>query len=256
MDREALRAAWQAEEERAFQGWDFSYLDGRTVEETLPWDYRELVLSHLKPQHRLLDMGTGGGEFLLSLGHPPEKTSVTEGYAPNLKLCRERLSPLGIQVKQVDEDDRLHFEDRSFDLIINRHKSFDADEVFRCLRPGGRFITQQVGDRNNRSLSERLIAGFVPGYPLHDLKHNAEILHRAGFDIELQAEAFTALRFLDVGAICYFARQLPWEFPGFSVDTNFEALIGCEQELECQGFVETEEHRFILCGKRPAQVSR
>ena len=54
-------------------------------------------------------MGTGGGEFLLGLGHPHRLTSVTEGYAPNLALCRERLSPLGIEVKAVREDNRLDF---------------------------------------------------------------------------------------------------------------------------------------------------
>ena len=35
---------------------------------------------------RLLDMDTGGGEFLLSLGHPFERTAATEGYPPNVEL--------------------------------------------------------------------------------------------------------------------------------------------------------------------------
>ena len=43
-------------------------------------------------------MGTGGGELLLSFNHPYDKTSVTEGYEPNIKLCQEVLSPLGIKV--------------------------------------------------------------------------------------------------------------------------------------------------------------
>jgi len=61
-----LRRRWLAEQDCGFAGWDFSYLDGRTATDPLPWDYRAVVDEHLKPSGRLLDMGTGGGEFLLS----------------------------------------------------------------------------------------------------------------------------------------------------------------------------------------------
>lgn len=53
----------------------------------MPWDYENIVRSHLEETAALLDMDTGGGEFLLSLGHPPDKTSATEGYPPNAALC-------------------------------------------------------------------------------------------------------------------------------------------------------------------------
>ena len=43
---------------------------------------------YLSPESRLLDIDTGGGEFLLSLNHPPENTSATEGYPPNVSLCQ------------------------------------------------------------------------------------------------------------------------------------------------------------------------
>ena len=48
-------------------GWDFSHIRGRVEEAPLPWDYKQKVLDFLKPQSVILDMGTGGGEFLLSL---------------------------------------------------------------------------------------------------------------------------------------------------------------------------------------------
>ena len=35
--------------------------------------------------------------------------------------------------------------DSSFDLVINRHEIFGAKEVFRALKPGGLFLTHQVG---------------------------------------------------------------------------------------------------------------
>ena len=93
-------------------------------------------------------MGIGGAEFLLSPNHPPQNTSVTESWPPNIKLCLEKLAPLGIRVFPVQEDAHLPIEDDSFDIVINRHESYDLHEVRRILKPGGMFITQQVGGDN------------------------------------------------------------------------------------------------------------
>ena len=53
-------------QEAAFEGWDFSWLDERMLIEELPWDYAELAKSTMNQVESLLDMGTGGGEFLAS----------------------------------------------------------------------------------------------------------------------------------------------------------------------------------------------
>lgn len=42
-------------------------------------------------------------------------------------------------------EDVLPYEDESMDIIINRHESYDIYEVYRVLKKGGIFITQQVG---------------------------------------------------------------------------------------------------------------
>ena len=250
MDRDHLYALWTKAQEQPIAGWDFSRLDGRMESGALPWDYRAIVLSRLKPDSRLLDMGTGGGEFLLGLGHPNRLTSVTEGYAPNLALCRERLSPLGIEVKAVREDNRLDFPAASFDLIINRHEDLSAPEVFRCLKPGGMFITQQVGGCNNHDLAKRLIPGCAPSFPEHTLIDNVRLLEAAGFEIIRREEAFPRVRFYDVAALVYFAKIIEWEFPGFSVDTSFEQLISLQEELETTGHIDGTEHRFLIAAAK------
>ena len=76
-------------------GWDFSHIDSRYTADPLPWDYREKVREFLRPGVRLLDMGTGGGELLLTLGHPYELTSVTEGWAPNFGAVPEASGAFG-----------------------------------------------------------------------------------------------------------------------------------------------------------------
>lgn len=55
-----------SEEQAArIHGWDFSHVYGRYTEETdLPWCYEQIIHSYRKPEHTLLDIDTGGGEFL------------------------------------------------------------------------------------------------------------------------------------------------------------------------------------------------
>lgn len=239
---------WKAEEEHAFSGWDFSHLAGRQKSDPLPWDYRGEVLDGLKPEHRLLDMGTGGGEFLRTLAHPPENTAVTEGYAPNLALCRERLAPLGVDVREWSGDGPLPFADGLFDRVINRHECFSADEAARVLKPGGWFVTQQVGGQNCIDLRKRL--GFAPPPSAHDLAHNVELLRRAGFEILRAQECFNPCRFFDTGALVFHARVIEWEFPGFTVERCFDRLLDVQREIGARGFIEATEHRFLVVARR------
>ena len=174
MNQEQLKCYLKNEEERAVKGWDFSYLDGRWSNDKLPWDYRQIILDYLKPSDKLLDMGTGGGEFLLTLNHPYNLTSVTEAYPPNVQLCNKVLSPLGIDVKQVFDDNNLPFSSNTFDVVIDRHESFNISEVNRILKGDGHFITQQVGGRNNNNLSQKVIDNFYPEFSEYDLKQNRD----------------------------------------------------------------------------------
>lgn len=240
---------WLKEEQQPFEGWDFEYLMGRWESEPLPWDYRKMVKYHLNPTDLLLDMGTGGGEMLLSFQHPYQQTSATEGYLPNYQLCLKTLSELGINVKFVAEDDQLDFPDQSFDLVMNRHESFDAAEVWRVLKPNGIFITQQVGGSNNRDLARKLIGDENLDFK-HDLQENIALLKKESFHILQRQEAYPILKFYDVGALVYFAKIIQWEFPNFSVEDNFAQLLACQQEVDQNGFVSSTEHRFIIVAKK------
>lgn len=250
MNYDKLKEQWKAEEDFAFQGWDFSHIDGRMDTDELPWDYETMLRQYLNPTDRLLDMGTGGGEFLLTLGHPYELTSVTEAYPPNVKLCRCRLSPLGITVAQTYDDDKLPLADESFDIVLNRHESFDPAEVHRVLKPGGYFITQQVGSANNNDLSEKLIEGFEPPNSRNCLSYWLPVLEKLDFSVITADEVFPTERFFDVGALIYYAKIIKWEFPNFSVQTAFDRLCDCQRELEELGFIKATAHRFIIAARK------
>ena len=85
---------------------------------------------------KLLDIDTGGGEFLLSLHHPYKNTSAAEAYPPNVELCKQTLLPLGIDFRAGDGKDTLPFDDAAFDIVINRHGDFNVQDIHRILKDG------------------------------------------------------------------------------------------------------------------------
>ena len=106
MQNQELFDFLMAEANYPFEGWNFSHITatGRMAEAPLSWSYASKLLTRLRKAHSLLDMGTGGGEFLSSLQPLPPLTCATEGYAPNIPVARQRLEPLGVQVYEVGED--------------------------------------------------------------------------------------------------------------------------------------------------------
>lgn len=251
-DMNEMKQAWLREEAVAtMTGWDFSHIAGRYEEtDIFPWDYRAIVLEHLRPHMQLLDMGTGGGEFLLTLGHPGDHTMVTEAYPPNIALCRERLEPLGIRVAAVTDDAHIPLSDVAFGLIINRHEAYDPREVWRMLRPGGIFITQQVGEDNDRELAELLLPDRVNPFPGHNAREQARRFRDAGFSLLREEECFGDIRFHDVGALVWFARVCSWEFEGFSVEGCLDRLLEAQRIMEEKGCVSGRTHRFLIVARK------
>lgn len=252
MDKEILKSIWTREEKLAqIHGWDFSHIDDRyEAEIDLPWSYEQLVRQYLKSNADIMDYDTGGGEFLLSLGHPYNKTSATEGYPPNVRLCSEKLLPLGIDFRECGDPSNIPFADDSFDLMINRHGGFDAAEIYRLLRRGGVFVTEQVGEDNDKDLVETVLPGTRSPFPHMNLSEQQKRFENAGFRIIKAEEAYCPIRFYDVGAFVWFARVIEWEFPGFSVNKCFERLLKMQETIETVGKLEGTSHRYIIVARK------
>ena len=93
MKEKELIDIWKKEESVAhIHGWDFSHIEGRYTEETdLPWNYQHIILDYLNPEMKLLDIDTGGGEFLLSLRHPYVKCN--RSLSPKYSAMQRNLAP-------------------------------------------------------------------------------------------------------------------------------------------------------------------
>ncbi len=251
MKKEQLIKEWYYEEEIAhIHGWDFSHINDRyKEEEDLPWDYEKVINEYRVHDHKLLDIDTGGGEFLLTLKHPFLNTSATEGYEPNVALCKEVLLPLGIDFKESDGI-MLPFEDKSFDLIINRHGEYDINELYRVLKPGGLFITQQVGRDNDKELIKLLLPDALYTPLGSTLKDQVSMFNKVGFSIIKQQEAYRPIHFYNVGALVWFAHIIEWEFPNFNVRDCIDQLFKAQEILEMNDSIDGTIHRFLIVAQK------
>lgn len=252
MNTEDLKLIWKKEEEAAhIHGWDFSHISGKyDAQRDLPWDYKAIVRYYLTEDARILDYDTGGGEFLLSLNHPYFKTSATEGYPPNVDLCRNRLLPLEIDFKECSNPSAIPYVDNSFDLILNRHGDFDASELYRLLEKNGLFITEQVGGNNDRDLVEMVLPDSPKPDSHLNLEEQRKVFETAGFQIIRAEEAYRPIIFYDIGAFVWFARIIEWEFPGFSVDRCFDKLLEMQGRIKKNGKVEGTIHRYLIVAQK------
>lgn len=240
----------QEAKDAEFAGWDFSWLEGRMVQQDPPWDYAAIVRKHLKNVTSLLDMGTGGGEFLASLAPLPEETHATECYPPNQAIAEDRLAPLGVTLHKLQEGDALPFAGNQFDLILNRHDDFLPDEIRFILKPDGVFITQQVGGLDNLELNQMLEDQVSFPYASWDLAPALTGLYAAHLSILRAEKAALQTSFLDIGAVVYYLRAIPWQVPGFSIETHWEGLVKIHNLIERQSQFVCTAHRFLVIAQK------
>ncbi|MHA1586696.1 MAG: class I SAM-dependent methyltransferase [Candidatus Heimdallarchaeota archaeon] len=234
-----------------FSGWDFSHTKTRIVMEPLTWSYHSEILPFVRTVETMLDMGTGGGEFLSSLRPLPKETFATEAYEPNVPVAKKKLEPVGVKVVQIDESGKLPFKNEQFELIINRHEYYLPTELNRILKPDGMFITQQVGWKDNLELNQRL------GYPIEELeyldwnlKKIAYDLEEAGFTVTKKLEGYPITRCFDIGAIVYYLKAIPWQIPEFSIEKYERNLWDMHLEILEKGFIDLTSHRMLILSEK------
>jgi SAM-dependent methyltransferase len=218
-----------------FRGWDFSVLGERIVLEPPPWSFEQFVDDEAAHAASMLDMGTGGGEWLSRRRHA-DRTVATESWPPNVPIASARLAPLGVgvvrdegAVDNVEQQEtertrgRLPFRRDAFELVVNRHEAFVPSEVRRVLRTGGVFLTQQASS-GTQQFHQLLGLDPPPDREFHlDVAINQ--LEQAGFRIEQSAEAISTTVFADIGALAWYLSNVPWAVPHFSIECHREALI-------------------------------
>jgi oxygen-dependent protoporphyrinogen oxidase len=137
----------------------------------------------------------------------PSRIAATESWPPNVELARRRLGPFGVTVAEAADEAVLPFGDGSFDLVVSRHPVVTRwTELARVLRPGGAFLSQQIGAGSNRELYE-FMTGPQPASDLRSPARAAAQARVAGLEVtDLRSEALR-VEFNDVGAVVHFLRR-------------------------------------------------
>jgi SAM-dependent methyltransferase len=236
------------------QGWDFSWFQGRAIEERPPWGYARMLGERMSalagvPDAAALDLQTGGGEVLATIPAGPPRLAATESWPPNIAVARRNLAGLGASVVPVaSEDSDLPFGDETFDLVVSRHPvSVRWDEVARVLKPGGAYFSQDVGHGSVAELTEFMM-GPQPdgGGPNRDPKWSVLAAERAGLTVTDLREFRGRMEFADVAAVVVFLRKVVWIVPGFSVGAYRNRLRDLHERIQSGGPFTATTVRFLI----------
>jgi SAM-dependent methyltransferase len=233
-------------------GWDFSWLDGRATEQRPSWGYQRQIGERLARVRSALDIQTGGGEVLAGVPVLPPLTVATESWPPNLAKAAALLEPRGGVVVADTDEPPLPFRAGAFDLVISRHPvTVWWEEIARVLRPGGTYLSQQVGPASVFELVEYFLGPQPPevrrGRHPEDARAAAE---RAGLEVvDLRPEQLRT-EFFDIGAVIYFLRKVIWMVPGFTVEAYRPRLRELHEQLREGPFTATTTRFLIEARKR------
>ena len=198
-----------------------------------------------------LDVQTGGGEVLAGIPRPPRLLVATESWPPNATLARGRLRERGAVVVAVADAPTLPFADTSFDLVVSRHPVVVLwGEVARVLRPGGTYLSQQVGAGSNRELTEFMM-GPQPVRDNRSPERARTDADEAGLDVVALREATLRVEFFDIGAVVHFLRKVHWTVPGFTPEAYAGPLRRLHELITREGAFVCHARRFLVEARRP-----
>jgi len=247
------RLAAIADQVEARRGWDFSRMHDRC--DPVPWDYLEVVRRFLAPDMRVLDIATGGGERFLSLA-PGFASGLGIDLDPEMvRVARENTpSALADRIRfEVMPAEALPLEGAQFDLVLNRHGPICPDEIVRLLKPGGLFITQQVGPRNTHEICRTFGCGVGGEY--RDDPYTLELalprFDELGCRRLAQGEYDVPYYFLDLESFVFWLKALPMP-EDFSPQRHWQQV----DEILRRGWgpqgLASNEHRQLLILRKPA----
>jgi SAM-dependent methyltransferase len=240
------------ERARQFSGWDFSNISVRRLGSAPSWSYPSLVREAAHLASSVLDMGTGGGEFLAEVSASlPARVVATEEWKVNVSVAKKHLAKLGIEIAEC-RSVQLPFKDASFDLVLNRHEELEPSEIARVLLPGGRVITQQVGRDNWKELRKHIPRTTDPGDHREQYAKGFQV---AGLKIAANLVHDCKVAYATLGDFVFMLAVTPWTIPAFNLEGDIDSLLSLAKECGTQNGLELTESRFLLIAEKPKQSS-
>lgn len=231
-------------------GWDFSKV--KCVSEgTGPDLYREAT-NVCKKSDLWLDIGTGGGEAVLSIAESALLLVGIDQSTGMIETATGNSAKSGIpNVRFLKmEAEQLDFPDDFFNIVTCRHSEFCAQEVARVLMKGGIFFTQQVSEHDKANMKEAFGRGQAYETKAGTLKHRyiAE-LSEAGFS-DIQAFDFHVIEYYQTAEDLIFLLKHTPIIPDFGrTDVDFQILQQFIKDNQTEKGIRTNSERFIIVAK-------
>lgn len=167
--------------------WEFDSFEIET-ESLTDWDLYDHLRRLAKPDSKVLDLGTGGGEKLLAF-FPDCAEILGTDYSPAMiETANENLGKSGRKniTFRVMNNLEMDVPEGYFDVVVARHTITDPMQLKKCLKKGGHLLIRGVDKYDCWAL--KLLCqngqGFDDPVPLSIVEY--EGLMRAGFrDVEL-----------------------------------------------------------------------
>ena len=190
--------------------WDFDEFEIET-ESLTDWDLYDQLRRFAGPDARVLDLGTGGGEKLLSF-FPDCAEILGTDYSPAMiETARRNLAATGRRNSSFRVMDNLAMDvpDDHFDVVVARHTVTDPVQLKKCLKSRGHLLIRGVDKYDCWAL--KLLCKNGQGYndpkPLSIVEY--EGLLAAGFsDVEL-VPIHEREYFKSAGSFKSFIRKVP-----------------------------------------------
>ena len=238
-----------------FEGWDFSDLD---IEEVPTWIFESVVEPFLQPEFRVLDLGTGGGEVFASLSHAFRDGLGVDQSRERLQAATDRRDA-GLTFALMSNTN-LATASGSFDAVLAKHTDYDPEEVVRVLRPGGHFLTQQMGDRDTASIFGAFQWGSfgaywrtrfeVEGRVFRATSETLGDFQRLGCEVLDYREFDVPMYFRDLRSLVLFLKASPLP-DAFDPELHWPAVSHLVDRHTTELGIETNTHRELLIVRKP-----
>ena len=126
--------------------WNFDEFEIKTERKT-NWDMYKLLEELTDENSKVLDLGTGGGEKVLSK-YPTylKEVIATDLSSEMIKTANENLKKSGRKNIEFKIMDNLNMKTPKeyFDVVVARHTPTDPKQIYETLKPNGYLIVQGV----------------------------------------------------------------------------------------------------------------
>ena len=169
------------------KNWDFSDIK-RTDESLTDWDMAAIINKTAKKNFRILDLGTGGGEKVLTCFPEVKEILGTDFSEAMIETAKKNLKKSGRKNISFRTMDNLKMDtpDEYFDMVVARHTCIDPVQIYKTLKPGGFLIVRGVDMMDCWELKRLFGRGqaFCDKKPISQIDLEAILI--AGFkDVEL-----------------------------------------------------------------------